>query len=362
MRIALVHYAAPPVIGGVERVLEQQAQILAMHGHEVVVVSGNKGAKVQGAIMEYAPNFYIKRLRSAFTGCEVIIVHNMFTMPFAWDCTQTLAELSREMTGTRFINWVHDVDVPKDTFDDLHLRAEHVAVSEVRRGEFCQKLGIAKAKCKVVPNGINAGATLGLTKNVSAFASRHSIFDREMVLFHPSRIVARKNIELTIETTAALCKMGIDAVSIVTGAADPHRPESQEYATKINTLIHKKKAEEHVLMAGQRFEASDEDVRGFYDLSDALFFPSKVEGFGLPLLEAAQHRLTVFCSDIPAHKEVAGKHAEYFALTEKPDAIAARIAKALKKDAFGARKREVVRQFSWERIYKDYLEPLLKAG
>ena len=360
MRIALVHYAAPPVIGGVERVLEQQAHVLASHGHDVVVVCGNKGAKVIGATMEYAPNFYIKRLRSAFTGCEVVIVHNMFTMPFAWESTQTLAELNREMTGTQWINWVHDVDVTKEAFTALQLRASHVAVSELRRGEFSQKLGVPKAQCRVVPNGINAAATLGLTKNVAAFASRHSIFDREVVLFHPSRIVARKNIELTIETTAALRKLGVDAVSVVTGAADPHRPESQEYAEKINALIRKKKMEEAVLMCGQRFEATDEDVRGFYHLADALFSPSKIEGFGLPLLEAAQHRLPVFCSDIPAHKEVAGKHAEYFDLGEKPDLIAARIVKILKKDTFGARKREVVRQFNWDRIYKDYLEPLLK--
>lgn len=362
MRIALVHYAAPPVIGGVERVLEQQAQILTLHGHEVVVVSGNKGAKVQGAIMEYAPNFYIKRLRSAFAGCEVIIVHNMFTMPFAWESTQTLAELSREMTSVRFINWVHDVDVSKEQFSGLHLHASHVAVSELRRGEFVQKLGIPKAQCKVVPNGINAAATLGLTKNVATFASRHAIFERELVLFHPARIVARKNIELTIETTAALRKAGVDAVSIVTGAADPHRPESQEYSEKVMALLRKKKMEDSVLMAGLRFEASDEDVRGFYHLADGLFFPSKVEGFGLPLLEAAQHRIPVFCSDIPAHKEVAGKHAEYFGLSEKPDAIAGRILKVVKKDTLGLRKRGVVREFSWERIIKDYLEPLLKAG
>ena len=68
MRISLVHYSAPPVIGGVERVLAQQAQTLARHGHQAVVVCATKGAKVDGAIMEYAPNFYIKRVLSALAG------------------------------------------------------------------------------------------------------------------------------------------------------------------------------------------------------------------------------------------------------------------------------------------------------
>src|SRR6478609_5630706 len=104
MRIALVHYSAAPVIGGVERVMAQQAAILHSRGHEVVVVCGNKGAKVDGAIMEYAPNFYVKRVRSALANCNVVAVHNMWTMPFNWESSKTMALLSHEMTGTRFIN------------------------------------------------------------------------------------------------------------------------------------------------------------------------------------------------------------------------------------------------------------------
>ena len=65
------------------------------------MVCATKGAKVEGAIMEYAPNFYVKRVRSALAGCEVVAVHNMFTMPFNWDASQTLALVSREMTQTR---------------------------------------------------------------------------------------------------------------------------------------------------------------------------------------------------------------------------------------------------------------------
>ena len=49
------------------------------------------------------------------------------------------------------------------------------------------------------------------------------------------------------------------------------------------------------------------------------------EGFGLPVLEAALHRLPVFGSDIKAHREVAHGAAEFFKLEEKPAAIAERI-------------------------------------
>lgn len=359
MRIALVHYSAPPVIGGVERVLAQQAEILARNGHEVVVVCENKGAKVFGARMEFAPNFYIKRVQAAVAGCDVVIVHNMFTMPFNWGASQTLAELSREMTGSRFINWVHDVDVTREAFTGLQLKAENVAVSTVRQKEFCDAMKLPVKQCGLVPNGVDLFATLGLTPKMALFASNHRLLERELVLFHPTRILARKNLEMSVEVTAALRKKGVDAVCLITGAPDPHRQESAEYDAKVRGLIAKKKLQDAVLFAATRSELTEEDVRSLYATADVLFFPSKLEGFGLPLLEAPLHRVPVFCSDIPAHRELAAKSANFFKLDAKPDTVAAAILKELAKDRAGMLKREVVRRFGWERIYKDYLGPLL---
>lgn len=359
MRIAFVHYSAPPVVGGVERVLAQQAELLAREGHQVVIVCENKGAKVFGATMEFAPNFYIKRVQAAVAGCDVVIVHNMFTMPFNWGASQTLAELSREMTGCRFINWVHDVDVTAEAFHALQMRAEHVAVSAVRQKEFCERMKIPLKQCGLVPNGVDLFATLGLTPKMAAFASAHRLLEREMVLFHPARILARKNLEMGVEVAAALRKQGVDVAYLITGAPDPHRQESVEYDAKIRGLIAKKKLQESVLFAATRSEMNEEDVRSLYAIADALFFPSKVEGFGLPLLEAPLHRVPVYCSDIPAHRELATKSATFFKLDAKPEAVAAIIAKDLTKDRAGNLKREVVRRFGWDRIYKDHLEPLL---
>jgi len=359
MRIGLIHYSAPPVVGGVERVLAQQAEILSRHGHDVVVVCENKGAKVFGATMEFAPNFYIKRVQAAISGCDVVIVHNMFTMPFNWGASETLAELSREMADTRFFNWVHDVDVTRDAFAALRLRAEHVAVSAVRHGEFCAAMKLPAKQCRIVPNGVDLFATLGLTPKMALFASNHQLLERDMVLFHPTRILARKNIEMSIEVTAALRKQGVDAVCLVTGAPDPHRQESVEYDAMIRGLITKRKVQDSVLFAATRSEVNEDDVRSLYAIADVLFFPSKVEGFGLPLLEAPLHRIPVFCSDIPAHRELAAKHATFFKLDSKPDAVATAIRKELAKDKAGALKRELERRFGWERIYRDFLGPLL---
>jgi glycosyltransferase involved in cell wall biosynthesis len=57
---------------------------------------------------------------------------------------------------------------------------------------------------------------------------------------------------------------------------------------------------------------SDEFLQALYDASDALISASKGEGFGLPLIEAAQHRLPIIARDLPVFREVAGKYAFYF--------------------------------------------------
>jgi glycosyltransferase involved in cell wall biosynthesis len=57
---------------------------------------------------------------------------------------------------------------------------------------------------------------------------------------------------------------------------------------------------------------SDEYLEKVYAASTCLIAASYGEGFGLPLIEAAQHKLPIIARDIPVFREVAGKHAFYF--------------------------------------------------
>jgi glycosyltransferase involved in cell wall biosynthesis len=57
---------------------------------------------------------------------------------------------------------------------------------------------------------------------------------------------------------------------------------------------------------------SDEYLENLYAASTCLIAASQGEGFGLPLIEAAQHKLPIIARDIPVFREVAGKHAFYF--------------------------------------------------
>ncbi|MDP3670740.1 MAG: glycosyltransferase [Telluria sp.] len=57
---------------------------------------------------------------------------------------------------------------------------------------------------------------------------------------------------------------------------------------------------------------SDEMLLKLYAGAAALLAASEGEGFGLPLIEAAQHNIPIIARDLPVFREVAGEHAYYF--------------------------------------------------
>ena len=65
---------------------------------------------------------------------------------------------------------------------------------------------------------------------------------------------------------------------------------------------------------------SDEYLEKIYAASTCLLAASEGEGFGLPLIEAAQNSIPILARNIPVFKEVAGRHACYFEGLE-PEAL-----------------------------------------
>jgi glycosyltransferase involved in cell wall biosynthesis len=60
-------------------------------------------------------------------------------------------------------------------------------------------------------------------------------------------------------------------------------------------------------------DLDDDALQQVYQTSACLLYPSEGEGFGLPLIEAAQYGLPLLARDIPVFREVAGSGAHYFA-------------------------------------------------
>jgi glycosyltransferase involved in cell wall biosynthesis len=78
---------------------------------------------------------------------------------------------------------------------------------------------------------------------------------------------------------------------------------------------------------------SDQYLEKVYAASGCLIAASEGEGFGLPLIEAAQHKKPLIARDIPVFREVAGEYAFYFKDSKDPQCIAETVLQWLELNA-----------------------------
>ncbi|RON51008.1 glycosyltransferase family 4 protein [Pseudomonas frederiksbergensis] len=82
-------------------------------------------------------------------------------------------------------------------------------------------------------------------------------------------------------------------------------------------------------------DLSDTSLEYAYSHASSLVFPSWVEGFGLPLVEAMQRGLPAMGSDIPVFREIGGEFMAYFDLAE-PQSLADLVARLESSGQFPA--------------------------
>lgn len=110
-------------------------------------------------------------------------------------------------------------------------------------------------------------------------------------------------------------------------------------------------------------DASDGDLEQAYRSATCLLAASYGEGFGLPLIEAAEHGLALLVRDIPVFREVARASASYFTAAT-PEAMADAVAEWLDLYERGRYPRSLsLRRTSWERMSRELLTVLgFEAG
>ena len=217
--------------------------------------------------------------------------------------------------------------------------------------------GIAPERCQVIPNGLSPAKELGLSKNVERLAGTLDLLARDIVLIHPTRLLRRKNVELSLHVVAALKAKGQRACLLITGAPDPHNADSVRYASSLLTLRADLNVQEDCYFLGELFEVREEDITSLYRLADALFFPSRQEGFGLPMLEAALHKIPAFCADMEPLSHLPG--AIPFSHNDSPAEIASMMIHQMRAWPANPPRKAVVHNYAWSVIYRNCLAPLL---
>lgn len=104
-------------------------------------------------------------------------------------------------------------------------------------------------------------------------------------------------------------------------------------------------------------EATDREIENLYAYAKVFVFPSLIEGFGIPPLEAMARGIPVVCSDIPVIREVCGDAVRY-ADPHDPSDFAAAVRETLMKarnsrDTLVGRDR--IRRYSKGKIAGQYI-------
>jgi glycosyltransferase involved in cell wall biosynthesis len=403
-KIALLHYSCPPIVGGVEEIIGQHAALFTRYNHMAKIFAGDGGLfsdeydiEINSLLSSHNPRIlqihknlagrfhelescseeicnYLGRVLEPF---DVLIAHNVLTMPYNLPLTLALHRLANKGT-IKVVGWNHDspyfntplpIDLRREQWNILkkyNPNIYYIAISEERRGQFQDMYGLEKG-IEVIPDGIDAVSFFNLDPNTKRMITAEHLLEADLLMVQPCRLHPRKNIELSIRVIKALQEKSLHARLLLTGAYDPHEKNSIDYHRTLRKLSKQLHVERDILIVAEYFSEGGNDlsgetimVRDFYLIADLLFLPSLQEGFGIPLLEAGVLKLPIVCSDIPPFREVGKGNVQYFSLRDPPAQIADKILTFIGKLNSHRMFRHVVQNYRWDDIYHKMLLPLLE--
>ena len=156
----------------------------------------------------------------------------------------------------------------------------------------------------------NSNSTTGLPKNAKIILKR---FCSKPSFLMVGTVEPRKGHTQTLSAFELLWNQGIDVNLVIVG----------EKGWLVEKLL--KALRNHPKTGKLLFwleKISDEYLEKIYQSCTCLIAPSEGEGFGLPLIEAARHKLPILARDLPIFREVAGKYAYYFKNDNSPEILA----------------------------------------
>jgi glycosyltransferase involved in cell wall biosynthesis len=409
---AILHYSAPPVVGGVEAVIRAHARVFVESGYPVSIVAGRgeKTALPPGVdfvhipeldsqhppVAQMSPLLEQGELPPAFEGLvgqllavltpalrrfDNVIVHNVFTKHFNLPLTAALHSLLDTGQCRGCIAWCHDFTwtspssrskvhpgYPWDLLRTHRPDATYVVVSRRRQQALAELLACPQEQVRVVYNGVDPETLLGLSPEGAALVKRLGLLECDLVLIMPVRVTQAKNIEYALRVVATLKRRDCRPKLILTGPPDPHDAKSMAYFRSLQELRAQLDVENEmrfVFSSGpdpERPFTIDERVVGdLMRVSDVMFMPSHREGFGMPVLEAGLLGVPVVCANVPAAQEIGARDVTIFA-DQNPVQVAGQILAWAKESPLHRLRRRVRQRYTWRAIFQRDIRPMLEKG
>ena len=409
-KTAVIHYSAPPTIGGVEGVISAHAQIFQEEGYPIRVIAGNgkKSALPKGTEFRKLPlldsqnkevlkinedlkngevNKSYERLREkiknqleeALSDVDNVITHNLLSKSFNLAASEAIIKLFEEGKIPNLIAWCHDFSLkstkdkktlhngfPWDILRTYYPNIRYVVVSRKRQKILSEILEIPKEKIRVIYNGFDPDQLLGIKEETCRLINHLGLFDADLIILMPVRITKAKNIEYAMQIASELKSKNVNLQIILTGPPDPHDPENMAYFGELKSLRQKLSIVDNFKFLYEENPETDKPyildmntVADLYRVSDLVLMTSHHEGFGMPIIEAGFSGKPTFSTNIPAVEEIGGNEINIFSLDDSPKSVANQIIKWASTDPVHIMRVRTRQHFTWQKIFHDKIQPLL---
>jgi glycosyltransferase involved in cell wall biosynthesis len=259
----------------------------------------------------------------------------------------------------------------------VRLACRVITVSENTRQDVISSWGVSSEKVVAIPNGVDGAFCPASPDEVADYKRRQGLPDRYILFV--GTLEPRKNLVRLVEAYATM-QHALGERPVATGSSKPEAARSaaptlvigggkgwfyQEMLSRVNELG----LGDRVLFPGF---LPPEELPWWYRGADLFVYPSLMEGFGLPVLEAMACGVPVVTSAASSLPEVAGDAAWLVDPADQGE-LAAAMTGILLNPSLAAKMREAgLRQaarFSWERtaaatveVYRDIRDTTARGG
>jgi glycosyltransferase involved in cell wall biosynthesis len=220
--------------------------------------------------------------------------------------------LNFRKSGVKSVVTIHDLIyrrmpecytlIDRTLYDFKYRRSCHVAdriiaISESTRRDIVELYGISEEKIDIVYQGCSDIFRRQFSvEELAAVSHKYSLPER--YLLQVGTIEQRKNLELTIRALSALPD-DIHLVAVGNG---------KEYKTQMKRLSRELGVEQRVHYLGN---VAFVDLPGVCQGAEVILYPSRYEGFGIPVLEGLESRRPVIAARTSSLPEAGGDAAIY---------------------------------------------------
>ncbi|MEA3493040.1 MAG: glycosyltransferase family 4 protein [Candidatus Margulisiibacteriota bacterium] len=325
MKIAMLHWGFPPVIGGVETHLIFLMPELCKMGHEVFLLTGSaEGSpdefEFQGAKITRSPYFELNSIfkgdmqetdgeaKKAICGFldkskpDVIHAHNMhyFCRYHTWIVENYALEHKIPLVLTAHNSWTDKL------FLDLTCKVawdKIIAISRYIKREI-MSVGFPEKKIEVIYHGIDSDLFCPGKPSRKLFKYHPQLKGRKHVVFNPARMGLVKGCDITIEAFALVKKELPDAFLIMSGSSniiDLGQQQGKDISY-FRGLIKQLEIEDSVYI---NTFSIDKEMPDLYRMADVVIYPSIFEEpFGLAMLESMAAAKPIVVTSVGGMPEV----------------------------------------------------------